>query len=167
MACLREYKNEILMKIIVMLLWFTVYLDTLGDRYTNYLFKIWNSRESVLILGSARSLPYLILFTFLSFLYCSRSLFISSTSFFNRSAKKPRQHFVYRNIISFPEKPTGEVVPSRVIPFTLYPPGTRYVSSVLSLIKLSHSWRVVFFKRISKSYSLKHAIFVPFYGLFL
>lgn len=105
---------------------------------------------------------YLIFVTFLSFLYCSLSLFISSASFFNRSAKKPKQHFVYRNIISFPEKPTGEVVPRRMIPFTLYPPGTRYVSSVWFLIKLSHSWRVVFFKRISKSYSLKHAISAPF-----
>jgi len=105
--------------------------------------------------------PHLIFFTFLSFLYCSLSLLISSASLLNLSAKKSKQGFVCRNIILFPEKPTGEVVPRRVTPFTLYPPGTRYASSEQYLIKFSHSWMVVFFRRISNSYPLKHTIIVP------
>lgn len=127
-----------------------------------------NSENQFKVLGSAHYVnSHLIFVTFLSFLYCSLSLLISSASLLNLSAKKPKQGFVCRNIISFPEKPTGEVVPRRVIPFTLYPPGTRYVSSEWSLMKLSHSWRVVFFRRMSKSYPFKHTILVPFMILFL
>jgi hypothetical protein len=64
--------------------------------------------------------------------------------------------------MSFPEKPTGTVAPIRMIPFILYPPGTRYTSSERSFTRVSHSLRVAFFRRMSKSYSLKHTIFVPF-----
>src|SRR5690606_27705477 len=103
---------------------------------------------------------YFIFFTSLSFLYCSLRFSISSASFFILSTKRPYQGFMNWNSMGFPEKPTVIDVRRRKIPFIVYPAGTRYTSSERSLIKFSHSFGVAFFRRISKSYSLRHTSFL-------